>query len=55
MIHTTYSSGNLINNAWGNQDTAFDAVFAATFSAIPEPATTMIGAIGLLIMLRRRR
>lgn len=53
--NVTYGSGNLINNSWGNQDTAFDAVFAASFSSIPEPAATMIGAIGLLMMLRRRR
>ncbi len=35
----TYSSGNLVNAAWGNQDTAFDAVFAATFtSSLPNLA-----------------
>ncbi len=31
----TYPSGNLINASWGNQDTAYDAVFAATFASEP--------------------
>ncbi len=51
----TYPSGNLINNAWGNQDTAFDAVFAATFSSIPEPGVALSGLLGLLLLARRRR
>ena len=37
----TYGSGNLINASWGNQDVAFDAVFAATFSSSP-PSTDEI-------------
>lgn len=51
----TYSSGNLINNSWGNQDTAFDAVLAASFSSIPEPTVALLGGLGLLQLLRRRR
>jgi len=51
----TFSSGNLINPAWGNQDAAFDAVFAAQFSAVPEPSSLLLlSAGGLLVMLRRR-
>jgi len=36
----TYPSGNLISASWGNQDTAYDSVFTATFaSEPPEPPT----------------
>jgi hypothetical protein len=51
----TYSSGNLVNQTWGNQDTAFDAVFAASFSSVPEPSVTLLGGIGMLLLFRRRR
>lgn len=51
----TYSSGNLVNQTWGNQDTAFDAVFAASFSSIPEPSAALLGGLGMLALLRRRR
>lgn len=51
----TYSSGNLVNQTWGNQDTAYDAVFAASFSSVPEPSATLLGGIGMLMLLRRRR
>lgn len=51
----TYSSGNLVNPSFGNQDTAFDPVFVATFSSIPEPNITILGSLGLLTLLRRRR
>lgn len=51
----TYGSGNLINTSFGNQDTAYDAVFVGTFSSIPEPAAALLGGLGLLTILRRRR
>jgi MYXO-CTERM domain-containing protein len=51
----TYSSGNLVNQTWGNQDTTYDAVFTASFSSVPEPSAALLGGLGLLALLRRRR
>jgi hypothetical protein len=51
----TYTSGNLVNNSWGNQDINYDPIFAATASAIPEPSAALLGGLGLLALLRRRR
>lgn len=51
----TFSPGNLINASFGDQDTAFDAVFALHASSIPEPGTlAFFGLAGLLHFLRRR-
>jgi hypothetical protein len=53
----TYGSGNVINGAtqgnWAAHDGAFDAVFQATF--VPEPTIALLGGIGLITLLRRRR
>lgn len=53
----TYTSGNLVNGAsqtnWATQDGAYDAVFQATL--VPEPSIALLGGIGLLGLLRRRR
>jgi MYXO-CTERM domain-containing protein len=51
----TYAGGNLINGSFGNQDTAYDAVFVGTFSSVPEPSIALLGGLGLLAMRRRRR
>lgn len=53
--NVTFTSGNLINTSFGNQDIAYDAVFVAKFSSVPEPAAAFFGGIGLLTLLRRRR
>lgn len=46
-------SGNLISATYGTADAAFDAIFAATF--VPEPSAALLGALGVLGLLRRRR
>ena len=53
--NVTFTSGNLINTGFGNQDTAYDAVFVASFSSVPEPGAALLGGLGLLALLRRRR
>lgn len=49
--------GNLYNPSWGAQDTAYDAIFAATVSSVPEPSTFVLVAAGcgVALMARRRR
>lgn len=51
----TYGSGNLWNASFAAQDTAFDPVFSATFSSVPEPSAALLGGLGALALLRRRR
>ena len=51
----TYTSGNLVNQTWGNQDTAYDAVLAASFSSVPEASSALLGCIGMMLLLRRGR
>lgn len=51
----TYSSGNLFGSNFGGATTAYDAVFSATFSSVPEPSAALLGGVGALALLRRRR
>jgi len=55
----TYDSGNLVNGSaqgnWSNQDIAYDAVFSATFAAIPEPSVISLAGLATAALLRRRR
>jgi len=50
----TFTTGNLVNPSWGNQDTAFDAVFAAEFRAVPEPSSLLLLGAGGVLILRCR-
>lgn len=41
-----------LNSTWGN---AYGGISEIQFSAVPEPSTALLGALGVLALLRRRR
>lgn len=53
---STLSGGNLVNTSGNVVDSAYDARFTMSLGApVPEPAAALLGSIGLLYLLRRRR
>lgn len=49
------STGFLTNVDIDDTGTRFDLTSVTTFAAIPEPSAAILGGIGMLLMLRRRR
>lgn len=54
-FNSSYSGGTASPNPNGSSPTAFDSRFEVTMSAIPEPSAALLGGIGMLMLLRRRR
>lgn len=52
---STYAGGNSIGTASFNAISTLDMRFSATFDSVPEPTVAMLGGLGVLGLLRRRR
>lgn len=52
---SSYSGGDADNDINGNSPTAFDSRFTVSMTAIPEPSSALLGGLGMLLLLRRRR
>ncbi len=54
-FNNSYTGGSSSFNANGTGATAYDTRFAATYNTIPEPSAALLGGLGMLALLRRRR
>jgi hypothetical protein len=51
----SYTGGTADDNADNGSPSVFDARFAVQFNTVPEPSIALLGGLGLLGLLRRRR
>lgn len=54
-FNSTYSGGVGFSSANPPAGTTLDARFAVSFDVVPEPSVALLGGLGMLALLRRRR